>query len=132
MGKYDDIINVERPDTGKHPKMSVHDRAAQFAPFAALTGHKEAVAETGRVTQKKIVLDESEKAELDYNLSCLMQQEGEKNVSVTYFEADLFKEGGEYVTFEGVLRKADMENHRLVFTDGKIIDVNDIYELELI
>ena len=95
MSKYDDIIRLSRPVSEKHPRMSMTDRAAQFSPFAALTGYDAAVQETARRTDARIELDEDAKEEIDRRLRQL--QPGEP-VTVTYFRPDDRKVGGAYLT----------------------------------
>ena len=94
-GKYGDIINLPHPTSLNHPRMSLHDRAAQFSPFAALTGHHTAIAETGRLTDQRIELDESEIARVDAALQHLQELLPERpTVSITYFVPDERKSGG--------------------------------------
>ena len=97
MGNYEDIINLTHHVSKKHPQMSMHDRAAQFAPFAALSGHSEAIAETARLTDRKIELDEYEKMNLDEKLIVLQEHIRETpEINVTYFCPDDNKDGGRY------------------------------------
>ena len=108
MGKYDDIIGMEHPTSKVHPRMSPQARAAQFSPFAALTGFEEAVREAERTTEERIELDEYERAELDYRLHRLqMVGEDRPVVEITYFLPDPLKPGGSYVTECGVIRNID-------------------------
>ena len=90
---YEDIINMEHPTSKRHPRMTVYNRAAQFSPFAALTGHKEALKETARITDNKIELDENVKRELDYKLQQILNKNDSiQNVQITYFKKDENKE----------------------------------------
>lgn len=108
MGKYDDIIGRTHPTSKVHPRMSLQARAAQFSPFAALTGFDEAVREVERTTEERIELDEYERAELDYRLHRLqMAGENRPVVEITYFVSDPLKSGGSYVTERGVIRNID-------------------------
>ena len=101
-GKYDDIIELPHPTSQNHPRMSLYDRAAQFSPFAALTGHHAAIAETGRLTDRRIELDESEIARVDAELQHLQELlPGRPTVSITYFAPDERKNGGSYQTVTG-------------------------------
>ena len=85
-GQYDDIIHLPHPDSPKHPRMSLYDRTAQFSPFAALTGHSAAIAETGRLTDQRTELDEYEMARVDAELQRLQELlPGKPTVSITYF-----------------------------------------------
>ena len=99
--KYSDIINLPHPESRTHPRMPRSDRAAQFAPFAALTGYDDAVAEAGRLTSSKIELDENELERLDRALAYLTEhQAAHPAVTVTYFVPDDKKSGGAYFTRE--------------------------------
>lgn len=92
---YDDIIGLPHPEPQTHPRMSLHDRAAQFSPFAALTGHSAAIAETGRLTDSRVILDEYEMARVDDALQKLQELLPQKPMaSVTYFVPDAKKAGG--------------------------------------
>ena len=130
-GKYDDIIYMERPVSKKHVPMSMHDRAAQFAPFAALTGHKESIAETERLTTEKTELDENEKAELDYSLQFLLQSGRGTEFSMVCFEKDPLKAGGKYVEIRGEFRKLEKEEKRILLEDGRKVFLDDIYKIEV-
>lgn len=125
---YDDIIAWNHPISKKHPQMTLQDRAAQFAPFAALTGHHDAIQETARLTQRRVELSEEEKAQLDRSLFEILQDTN-KNVFITYFVEDLQKEGGRYCTMVGQIKRVDERNHRLIFEDHTSIAIEDIYEL---
>lgn len=130
MGEYDDIINLPHHVSRKHPQMSIHDRAAQFAPFAALTGHGEAIAETARLTDRKIELDDYEKMKLDEKLLILQEHIMEMpEISVTYFCPDEKKEGGKYVTVTKALRKINEMERTLLMEDGMQIRIEDILEV---
>ena len=129
---YDDIIDLPHPVSKSHPQMSQRDRAAQFAPFAALTGHKEAVHETARLTEEKRILDDNKKAILDEHLQAILQRISERPVlRVTYFVADAMKEGGSYLTECKAVRRIDEVARVLQFLDGSKIYIDDIYEIEL-
>lgn len=128
--KYDDIINLPHHVSGTHAHMPAADRAAQFAPFAALTGHQEAVRETARHTDERIELDESCKEVLDEKLRYIREQAGERPVvTVTYFVPDDHKSGGSYVTVTGRMKKIDEYEKSLVMDDGERIWMEDIIEL---
>ena len=127
MGEYDDIINLPHHVSRKHPRMSIHDRAAQFAPFAALTGHGEAIAETARLTDRKIELDDYERLKLDEKLLILQEHIMEMpEISVTYFCPDKKKEGGKYVPITKALRKINDMERTLLMEDGMQIRIEDI------
>ena len=128
MGAYDDIIDLPHPTSAKHPRMSMSNRAAQFSPFAALTGHGAAIRETARHTDQKIELTEDEKAILDEKLCLLLDSGGE--AVFTYFLPDERKDGGAYVTAVGSIKKLDLPERRIILTDGAIIPVEDILVIE--
>ena len=128
MGAYDDIINLPHPTSARHPRMSMIDRAAQFSPFQALSGHGDAIRETARLTDRKIELTEDEKEILDETL-CLLSGAGGEAV-FTYFLPDERKDGGAYVTAVGGIKKLDLRSRRVILTDGAAIPVEDILEIE--
>lgn len=131
MGKYDDIINLPHHESTKHPKMPALDRAAQFLPFSALTGHDAAVRETARLTDGRAELDETRKEELDVHLQLLREQLAQKpQVSITYFVPDAKKDGGAYLTITGTIAKIEKARHQVIMENGTVIPTNDIYEIE--
>lgn len=129
MGAYDDIINLPHPNSAKHPRMSMIDRAAQFSPFAALTGHGAAIEETARLTDRRIELTEEEKTVLDEKLRLLLETGGEG--MITYFPPDERKDGGAYVTKLGTIKKIDPLEGRVILTDRTAIPIKDILEIEI-
>ena len=130
---YDDIKHLTRPQYDDLHPMSMHDRAAQFAPFAALVGYDDAVAETARLTDSRAELTEDEMSELNTNLSRLLDSLDEQpEISVTYFVPDEKKSGGKYVKKIGVVRIYDSYANELVFTDGVRIAVADMSALTFI
>ena len=127
---YDDIIDLPHPTSTKHPRMPVADRAAQFSPFAALTGYEAAVQETARLTDERIELNEDELAALDEKLRTVLAWNGEAPlVSITYFQADDRKAGGSYNTAQGYIRKLDELRRVIVMQDGSKIPVDDVLEI---
>lgn len=130
--KYRDMIDLPHHVSGTHPPMPVQDRAAQFAPFAALTGHHEAVRETARLTSERIELDEYCKAVIDGKLQKIQEQlSKEPAVSVTYFVPDEKKAGGSYETAAGCVKKIDEYHRILVLTDGTRIPIDEIIEIDI-
>ena len=126
--KYDDIINLPRPVSARHPQMPLPDRAAQFSPFAALTGHDAAIRETARLTDTFVELDEGRKQELDEQLQLIKENQSQKpEIEVTYFQPDLKKSGGAYMTFRGRVKKIDEYNHRILFTDGTVLSMETLF-----
>ena len=131
-GNYDDIIALPHPEPRTHPRMSLHDRAAQFSPFAALTGHSAAIAETGRLTDSRITLDESEMARVDAELQHLQELlPSRPTVSITYFVPDERKAGGSYQTVTGTVRRIDTVNSALLLTDQRAIPILDILDVAI-
>ena len=129
--RYADIIHLDRPVSKKYPPMSRENRAAQFAPFAALTGYDDAVRETARQTSSRPDLTEDRIAMLDRKLALIAERlEDEPFVSVTYFKADLRKEGGACVTVQGVADAIEEVEGVLVLADGVRIPIRDIVGLE--
>ena len=131
IDNYDDIKHLTRPQYDDLHPMSIHDRAAQFSPFAALVGYDDAVAETARLTDSKLELTEDEMSELNANLNRLLDNVDEQpQISVTYFVPDEKKSGGKYVEKQGVVRIFDSYSQELVFTDGVRIAVADMAKLD--
>ena len=131
MGKYDDIIDLPHHVSGTHPPMSRADRAAQFSPFAALTGYDAAVRETARVTERRIELDEGVKAELNARLNCILEHLSEHpQVSLTYFVPDEKKSGGAYRTVTGAVRKLDSVAKTLTLADGTVVPMEEMVHVE--
>lgn len=130
-GPYDDIIHLPHPTSKNRPRMSIHDRAAQFSPFAALSGHAAAIAETARLTDRKLELNEDTRAELDRRQAILLEHISERpEVTVTWFRPDERKSGGAYITTTGRLKKIDEIERVLVLTDGARIPLEDVAGLE--
>lgn len=128
MGAYDDIIDLPHPTSAKHPRMSMLDRAAQFSPFAAISGHGDAIQETERLTDQKVELTEDEKAVLDEKLRLLADAGGE--AEFTWFLPDAKKSGGAYVTATSALKKIDPLERCIVLTDETVIPIEDILAIE--
>ena len=128
---YDDIINLPHHVSSKRPQMSMLDRAAQFSPFAALTGYDDAIQETGRLTDEKINLSEEEKEALDRKQQILLERLDERPaLTVIYFVPDEKKSGGAYVTKSGNLKKIDEVERMMTLTDGTKISLDDVYDIE--
>lgn len=130
MGNYEDIIDHPHHVSKKRPQMSMHDRAAQFSPFAALTGYEAAIAETARITDRRVELDEYELQKLDEQLQKILEHLQEQpEVDITYFKPDERKEGGSYVTKRGHVKKLDEYEQVLTMTDGTRIEIAEIVEI---
>lgn len=131
-GKYDDIIGLPHPVSTTHPQMSMIDRAAQFSPFAALTGHDAAVKETGRLTEDKVELSEDSKAFLNEQLNMIQQRIAElPKVSITYFVSDTKKAGGAYIPITGTVKKIDDFERTVIMHDKTVVPIDDIFEIEI-
>lgn len=128
---YDDIINLPHHVSTTRPQMSMKDRAAQFSPFAALTGYDAAVRETARLTDERVELDEAALSILNMKFQVLLDRLGEKNeVSITFFQPDEKKSGGEYVRITGTVKKLDEFKRQIIMADGKKILMDDILDME--
>lgn len=129
---YDDIIQMQHHRSAVHPHMSRHDRAAQFSPFAALTGHSAALSETERLTDQMIELNEDAKEKLDMVLQYIQADiEKHPQISVTYFEPDTRKEGGAYVNVDGAVKSIDRYERVIRLEDGRILDIDRIIECNI-
>ncbi len=128
--KYDDIMNLPHHVSKRHPQMSALNRAAQFSPFAALTGHDAAIQETARLTDSFIELDENRKNQLDEQLRLVRENlDCRPEIEVTYFQPDEKKSGGAYVTLFGKVKKIDEYSRQVIFTDGKSIPIERIFSI---
>ncbi len=128
---YNDIINLPHPVSQKHPQMSLYDRAAQFSPFAALTGHEEAIRETARQTEAWVDLDEDRKEELNEKMQEMVEHLNEApEVTLTYFKEDEKKEGGSYVTVTGRIKKWREYEQQLVLEDGTVVALEKVFGIE--
>lgn len=128
---YSDIIDIPRPEPRFHQRMPLPDRAAQFAPFAALTGYSEVINEAGRYTDEKRQLDDWEKERINRKLNALQSRiKLQPYVTVTCFIPDKRKNGGSYLTFSGNLKKIDTYEERLTFANGMNVVFDDILELQ--
>lgn len=128
--QYDDIINMEHHVSKVHPQMSLYARSAQFAPFAALTGYEDSIRETGREVSQRVEIDEELKNILDSKLQFLMEKVKDKpRVTFTYFQVDLKKDGGAYITKEGIVRKIDIYSQVIHLVDDTEIPIADIIDI---
>lgn len=127
---YDDIIDLPNPTSRKHPRMPLYDRAAQFSPFAALTGHDAAIKETARLTTDKLELSEDTIAKLNEQLNMINENIGaEPFVEITYFVPDDKKSGGAYISHSGVIKKIDKYERIVIMTDKTSIPIEQISEI---
>ena len=129
---YDDIIHLPHHVSATHPHMAAIDRAAQFSPFAALTGYDAAIKETARLTDKRVELDESMKAALSNKLQMIADRLKEHpEIAITYFQPDGKKNGGAYVTVINTVKKIDVYKRIVVLTDGIVIPVDEIISIDI-
>ena len=130
MGKYDDIIHLPRPVSGRHAPMSMLDRGAQFSPFAALTGYDAVIRETARLTDRKIELTGSGKEQLDEKLRCLHEAAPARpEATFLCFEHDPLKAGGRYVSVSGRVKSVDQTAQTVTLTDGTTLAMEQILEI---
>ena len=128
---YEDIINLPHHVSKTRPQMPMSDRAAQFAPFAALTGYDAAIKETGRLTDERIELDEEASTALDMKYQLLMDAlDDEPEVTITYFQPDERKAGGKFVSAVGAVKKIDDFERRITMRDGAKIPMDDVLSIE--
>ena len=129
-GKYDDIIDLPHHVSYSHARMSRTDRAAQFAPFAALTGYEAAVQETARLTEGQKELDETALAVLNEKLRLLSELlEDRPPIAIIYFRPDERKAGGAYITVNGIVKAVDEYAHAVTMEDGTVIPMRHIREI---
>jgi hypothetical protein len=129
-GPYDDIIHLPHPISATRPQMPLANRAAQFSPFAALTGYDAAIEETARFTAERKTLDENAMAVLDMKLGILKDMISDRpEVAVTYFQKDKKKDGGAYVTVVGTAKKIDDYEGLLVLVNGEKRPLADILDI---
>lgn len=127
---FSDIIHMERPQS-KHPKMSIYDRSAQFSPFAALTGHDNAIQETARLTEKRRILDKEQIQTLNNQLNFLIAHAKDKFIiTITYFQEDKLKDGGKYISQTSHIIKIDTFNRFLLLDTGEKIYFKNLYRIE--
>ena len=133
VSKYEDIMEHPRHVSNTRAQMPVSDRAAQFSPFAALTGYDAAIKEMRRLTEERIELDEGSKMILDGRLQELKNHIKEQpEVTVTYFRPDVRKSGGAYVTITKNVKKINEYERLIIFMDGSFIPIDQIYDITLL
>ena len=130
-GKYDEIMGLPHHVSKTRPQMPMSVRAAQFAPFAALTGYDAAIKETGRLTDERIELDVEALSALDMKYQLLMEALDEApEVTITYFQPDERKAGGKYVSAVGTVKKIDDFERRITMRDGTRIPMDDVLSID--
>jgi len=131
MQQYDDILYLPHHVSVRHPRMSGAERAAQFSPFAALTGYDAAVRETARQTDTREELDESKISMLNERLQLVFARLEEKpEITITFFVPDDRKAGGTYMSVTGVVKKFDVLKRRIVMADQTHIPIDQIFEID--
>lgn len=129
--KYDEIMSLPHHVSKTHPQMPMSDRAAQFSPFAALTGYDSAIKETGRLTNERIELDEEALMALNMRYQLLMDSlKDSPEIRITYFKPDERKSGGAYVTVAGLIKKVDDYERLITMQDGMVIPMDDVLTIE--
>lgn len=129
MDDYSDIINLSRP-VSKRPRMSLKQRSAQFAPFAALTGYEGQVKETARLTNKKIEINEELKEILNKKIQLIQKKIKEQpQIEITYFIPDSKKDGGKYETVTNSVKKIDTYKGEIILIDGTTIAIDEIIDI---
>ena len=128
--KYADIIDLPHHQSDTRPKMSNYDRAAQFSPFAALTGHAESIKETARLTDEYSEPSEEMKAIMNEKILFLMEQlENQPEITITFFKPDEKKQGGAYITITGVVKKIKTYERQIQMTTGDLIPIDMIFDI---
>lgn len=128
---YEDILHMPRPVSTRRSKMSMLDRAAQFSPFSALTGLDDAINETTRLTEGRVELTEEEKARLNARLQFIVEHKAyNETLIIRYFEYDLLKTGGAYLTASGSIKKVDSYEQSVIMDDGRSIPIDHIYSID--
>lgn len=128
--EYDDIVNLPHHVSSTRPQMSMQDRAAQFSPFAALTGYDAAISETARLTDRKIELSEDAQEALDLKMAAIRSQlSSPPFVTIVYFVPDELKDGGAYLTHTGQIKRIDDVERTIIMVDGTKIPFDDVFDL---
>lgn len=130
INKYEDIINMKRPESKKYPRMSIEARSAQFAPFQALTGYEDEVKETTRLTQKKIELNNDQKLNISNKITIC--QKDKKEAIFTYFVFDKRKEGGKYINKKGIIKNINIVKQKIILLDKTEIPILDLINIEIL
>lgn len=130
MKDYSDIINLPHHVSKKRPQMSIHSRAGQFSAFAALTGYEDMVKEKGRQTTNKIELTDEEKININNKLIYILKHiKLNPKVTIIHFIKDKYKEGGSYLETNEIIKKINFTNKEIILSNKKIIDIDDILEI---
>ena len=129
--QYDDIINLPHHVSSTRPHMSAIDRAAQFSPFAALTGYDSSIKESARLTGTRVELYDSQKEDISDRLRIVTEcLDADTEISITFFLPDAKKSGGEYVTASGTVKKIDEYERMIVMNDGRLIPIDEVIDVD--
>ena len=128
--KYERIVGLPHKQSSTRKHMSLHDRAAQFAPFAALTGYESSIQEKSRLTTQRLEIDEYEIEQLNYKLQIIAEHLGDMKVAITYFVPDDLKSGGAYITKSGAVKQIDEYTKTVIMTDKTTIPIEEIINIE--
>ena len=129
--QYDDIVHLPHHVSSTRPRMSAIDRAAQFSPFAALTGYDTSIKESARLTDARIELDDSQKEEIGEKLRLVTGQlDADAEIKITYFLPDTKKSGGKYVLAAGAVKKVDEYERMIIMGDGKQIPIDEVIDVD--
>ncbi len=129
--RYDEIINLPRHVSEKHPPLGKESYAAQFSPFESLTGYEDVVEEAARATDNRVYLDEDEKIRLSEMLTEILKHSDDKpEVTITYFVADGKKDGGKFATVKGTIKKYREFENKIILDDGTVIATEDITDIK--
>lgn len=130
INKYEDIINLPHPESKKHSRMSIEARAAQFAPFSALTGYDDEIKETARLTQKKIELNNDQKLNISNKITICQKEK--KEAIFTYFVFDKRKDGGKYINKKGIIKNINIIKQKIILLDKTEIPILDLINIEIL
>ena len=128
--KYERIVGLPHKQSSTRKHMSLHDRAAQFAPFTALTGYESSIQEKSRLTTQRLEIDEYEIEQLNYKLQIIAEHLGDMKVAITYFVPDALKSGGAYITKSGTVKQIDEYTKTVIMTDKTNIPIEEIINIE--
>jgi len=131
MNNYRDIINLPHHVSANRPQMPLRDRAAQFSPFAALTGYEDVIKESARLTDERLELSEEWQSRINERLQIILENVSERpEVKITFFVADKRKKGGAYETVSGCVKYVDECERTVVFADNSAVSIDDIYDID--
>lgn len=129
---YEDIIKLPHYEPKFHPRMTIYNRSAQFAPFAALTGYDDKVSEAARLTDDEIELSEDLKNHIDIKLQIVNEHiKDNREITVLYFEKDKRKRGGKYIKYKGIVKKIDLIENTIKFKDNFKINLDMVLDIEI-